>query len=248
MKCFHLSCPKVFTVSNFFLGILQKWFFTSIHSFGLSPLLTQLYTETGLKGAGGSGSGHLKNHKLCRHGPQRSIYEPQHSLYGTSQVVLVVKNPPANAEDTRDAGSLLGSERSPGGANGTPLQYSCLEDFMDRGAWWTIVQGAVKSRTQLSTHPHTHTTHTESSLYMTKEKSELGCRLLTVRYFVMMCELLFISEKLQSVITTEINGCLSLFSARNLFLAKFKFLLLEHHDQLKDHEGMKTVRRFIQQA
>ena len=86
------------------------------------------------------------------------------------------------------------------------------------------------------------------NIYMTKEKSELGCRLLTVRYFVMMWELLFISEKLQSVITTEINGCLSLFSARDLFLAKFKFLLLEHHDQLKDHEGMKTIRRFIQQA
>ena len=128
-------------------------------------------------GAGGSGSGHLKNHKLCRHGPQRCICEPQHSLYGISQVVLVVKNPPANAEGIRVAGSLPGSERSPGGANGTAPQYSCLEDFMDRGAWWTIVQGAVKSWTQLSARRHTQ--NPENSLYMTKEKSELGCRSLS---------------------------------------------------------------------
>ena len=45
-----------------------------------------------------------------------------------SQVVLVVKNPPANAEDVRDAGSIPGSGRSPGGRHGSPLQYSCLEN------------------------------------------------------------------------------------------------------------------------
>ena len=49
---------------------------------------------------------------------------------------LVVKNPPANAGDVRDAGSILGSGRSPGGGHGHPLQYSCLENPMDRGAWW----------------------------------------------------------------------------------------------------------------
>ena len=47
----------------------------------------------------------------------------------------VVENPPANAEDLGDAGSVPGTERSPGGENGNPLQYSCLENFMDRGAW-----------------------------------------------------------------------------------------------------------------
>ena len=46
----------------------------------------------------------------------------------------VVKNPPANAGDTRDAGSISGSGRSPGGGHGNPLQYSCLENPMDRGA------------------------------------------------------------------------------------------------------------------
>ena len=51
-----------------------------------------------------------------------------------SQVALVVKNKPANAEDLGDAGSTLGLERSPGGGHGNPFQYSCLENPMDRGA------------------------------------------------------------------------------------------------------------------
>ena len=48
-------------------------------------------------------------------------------------MVLVVKNPPANAGDVRDAGLIPGSGRSPGGGHGNPLQYSCLENSMDRG-------------------------------------------------------------------------------------------------------------------
>ena len=52
-----------------------------------------------------------------------------------SQVVLVVKNLPANAGDIRDTGSIPASGRSPGGRHGNPLQYYCLENPMDRGAW-----------------------------------------------------------------------------------------------------------------
>ena len=52
----------------------------------------------------------------------------------TSQVALVVKNPPPNAEDVRETGSVPGSGRSSGGGHGNPLQYSCLENPMDRGA------------------------------------------------------------------------------------------------------------------
>ena len=52
-----------------------------------------------------------------------------------SQVPQCVKNPPANAGDTGDLGSLPGPGRSPGGGNGNPLQYSCLENPVDRGAW-----------------------------------------------------------------------------------------------------------------
>jgi len=63
--------------------------------------------------------------------------------------VLVVKNLPANAGDIREAGSIPGSGRSPKGGHGNPLQYSCLETPMDRGAWWAAVQGVAKSWTGL---------------------------------------------------------------------------------------------------
>jgi len=62
----------------------------------------------------------------------------------------VVKNPPANAGDTRDVGWIPGLERSPGGGNDNPLQYSFLENSMDRGAWWATVHGVAKSQTQLN--------------------------------------------------------------------------------------------------
>ena len=52
------------------------------------------------------------------------------------QVALVVKNPPANTGDIRDKGLIPGSGRYPGGGHGNPLQYSSLENPMDRGAWW----------------------------------------------------------------------------------------------------------------
>ena len=67
-----------------------------------------------------------------------------------SQVALVVKNPPANAGDVRHAGSIPGLERSPREGTGNPLQYSCLENSMGRGAWQAIVHGVQKSQTQLS--------------------------------------------------------------------------------------------------
>ena len=66
-----------------------------------------------------------------------------------SQVVLVVKNPPANTGDRRDAGLIPGSGRSPGGGHGNPLQYSCLENPTDRGAWQAIVHSVAKSWTWL---------------------------------------------------------------------------------------------------
>ena len=63
---------------------------------------------------------------------------------GASQVVLVVKNLPANAGDIRDSSSIPGSERAPGGRHSNPLQYSCLENPVNRGAWWATVQGVTK--------------------------------------------------------------------------------------------------------
>ena len=67
----------------------------------------------------------------------------------------MVKNPPANAEDTGDMGSIPGSGRSPGRGNDHPLQYPCLENPMDRGARWVTVCGVTKSQTRPSMHPPT---------------------------------------------------------------------------------------------
>ena len=66
------------------------------------------------------------------------------------QVAILLKNLPANAGDTRDSGSISGSGRSPGVQNGNPLQYSCLGNTMDGGAWWATVHGAAESQTQVS--------------------------------------------------------------------------------------------------
>ena len=60
-------------------------------------------------------------------------------------MALTVKNTPANSGDIRDMGSIPGSGRCPGGGHRNPLQYSCLENLMDRGAWWAIVQGFTES-------------------------------------------------------------------------------------------------------
>ena len=59
----------------------------------------------------------------------------------------MVKNPPVNAGDVRDTSSIPGSGRSLGGGHGNPLQYSCLENPMDRGAWQAIVHGVAESQT-----------------------------------------------------------------------------------------------------
>ena len=62
-------------------------------------------------------------------------------------MALVVKNPSASARDVRDVGSSPGSGRFPGGGHGNPLQYSCLENPMDRGAWPATVHRVAKSQT-----------------------------------------------------------------------------------------------------
>ena len=74
-----------------------------------------------------------------------------------SQVVLVVKSPPANAGDIRDMGSIPGSGRPLGEGHSNPFQYSCLKNPLDRGPWWAIVHGVTKNWSplkRLSMHTH----------------------------------------------------------------------------------------------
>ena len=76
-------------------------------------------------------------------------------------MTLVVKNLPADTTDIRDLGLIPGWGRSPGEGNGYPLQYSCLENLMDRGAWWATFHRAAQSGKQLKqfgvcTHTCTH--------------------------------------------------------------------------------------------
>ena len=68
---------------------------------------------------------------------------------GACHVVLVVKKVSANAGDLRNVGLIPRSGRSPGGVRDNPLQYSALEDPMDRGAWWATVHGITSSQTRL---------------------------------------------------------------------------------------------------
>ena len=82
-------------------------------------------------------------------------------LAGDSQVALVVKNPPANARGTGDASEMAGSGRYPGGGNGNPLQYSCLDNFMSMGS-------------QRVGHHCAHTQRNQHGLSMKREISSLG--------------------------------------------------------------------------
>ena len=84
-------------------------------------------------------------------------FQSQESWSLPFQVALVVKNPPANAGDIRDAGSIPVSGRSPVGGPGNPLQHSCLENPLDRGAWWATGNRVAQSRTRWSNWAHTET-------------------------------------------------------------------------------------------
>ena len=93
---------------------------------------------------------------------RKELCEISGFLEGTSGKELL----PTNAGDIRDVGSIPWSGRSPEGGHGNPLQYSCLENSMDRGAWWVIAHRVTKSWSQLKwrhtyTHTHTHT-HTRN--------------------------------------------------------------------------------------
>ena len=86
-------------------------------------------------------------------------------LIWASQVALVVENFPASAGEVREVGSIPGSGKSLGGGYGNPLQYSCLENPMDRGARWAVVRRVTNSQTrrkQLSMYAYVHRTYINS--------------------------------------------------------------------------------------
>ena len=83
-------------------------------------------------------------------------------MYRVSLVAELVKNLPANAGDTREAGLIPGAGRTPGEGNGNPLQYSCLGNPMDRGAWKATVHGVAELDTTELICMHTYTCITES--------------------------------------------------------------------------------------
>ena len=99
-------------------------------------------------------------------------------IYGNpwiSQVVVVVKNPPANEGYVRDVGSIPGLEKFPGERHSNPLQCSCLEGPVDRGVWWAIVHGVAKSWTRLKQFS-THTATQKGVLSSAAFPSDLGKR------------------------------------------------------------------------
>ena len=94
-----------------------------------------------------------RKRKRKSHLEDRVSFLASNHTRGASQGAPVVKNLPASA---KDAGVIPGPGRSPGAGHGNPLQCSCLENPMDKGAWWATVHEVVKSRPQLSTHTKLH--------------------------------------------------------------------------------------------
>ena len=82
-------------------------------------------------------------------------------------MVLVVHSPPANADDAIDSGSIPGSGRSPGKGNSNPLQYCCLENPMDRGAWQALVHGVTElDMTEVTQHAYMYCIYADIHMYV----------------------------------------------------------------------------------
>ena len=117
--------------------------------------------------------------------PSMGSHRVGHDWSGLVAAAGVVRNPLANAGDERDMGLIPGLGRSPGGGHGNPLQYSRLENPMDRGAWQVTVHGIAKSQTQLqllSTHCSTTTTgdNENSNSWCFRALSEAWCQVLYI--------------------------------------------------------------------
>ena len=128
-----------------------------------------------------------------------------------SQVALAVKNPSANAEDTRDMGAITGMGRSPGGGRGNPLQYSCLENPRDRGALWAAVYGFAQSWTRLK--------RLSSSMYMFQCYSQ----------FIPPSPSPTVSTSQEQTSLFQDSTCVNFWTCSYLLFSSF---LLPHHMQI----------------
>ena len=153
----RLQCPWDSSGKNTGVGchaLLQRVFMTqgsNLHLLHLLCVCTHIYTPVGLPG-GLVIKNLLAMQKTQKTRVQFSVGRTHIHIY---VVALVAKNSPASAGDLGDAGLIPGLERLPGGGCGNPLQYSCLENPMGRGAWRATVQRVAMSQTclkQLSTH------------------------------------------------------------------------------------------------
>ena len=90
-----------------------------------------------------------------------SLFISSTGNFPASQGALVLRNPPANAGDIRDVGSIPGWGRFPGEGHGNPLQYPCMENPRDRGAWWLTVHWVAQNRTGLKRLTTQHTLETQ---------------------------------------------------------------------------------------
>ena len=122
-------------------------------------------TQQGPTLIGSQGHQSTLNSTLPEMGNNVKMWKKQ--VIRASQVVPVVKKPPTKAGDVRDVGLIAGLGRSPGGGNGNPLQYSCQENPIDRGAWQCRVHGVIKSQTQLSMCMHVALTVCPAPLHIT---------------------------------------------------------------------------------
>jgi len=126
--------------------VIVYWVFFAAHSLSFSCILLTILEEgQGKERKWATSRINIKTHKIWR----RYIINTIHIYIGAFQVAPVVQNLTANAGDIRDAGLIPWSGRSPGEGRGTLLQYSCLENPLDRGAWVTTVHRVTQSQTQL---------------------------------------------------------------------------------------------------
>ena len=138
------------------------------------------------------------------------------------------------AGDTRDMGSIPGSGRFPGEENGNPLQYSCLGNSTDRGAWWAPVQGVAESET--TEHTHTVTTEMENGVSLTFEHSFTQQLFISIKYFFFpLGQTLFFSNP-----TCRCHGLTSFFLPHCSVIKQIMPVIISVHLPEKMHQEMSA--------